>query len=132
MANLVYGRSMWVPVYQKIKGKRTVDEVIARYGPSAEKRLLPHFLAAGIEYPPEKLTLIALKQEKQLELWALDSAGWNNIKTYDIMGASGGDGPKLRQGDHQVPEGFYDIIGLNPNSSYHLSMKLNYPNDYDQ
>ena len=41
-------------------------------------------------------------------------------------------GPKLKQGHRQVPEGLYDIAGLNPNSSYHLSVKLNYPNAFDQ
>jgi murein L,D-transpeptidase YafK len=45
--------------------------------------------------------------------------------------ASGKAGPKLREGDGQVPEGIYRIDGLNPNSSYHLSLKLNYPNDFD-
>jgi murein L,D-transpeptidase YafK len=37
----------------------------------------------------------------------------------------------LRQGDKQVPEGIYRIDGLNPNSHYHLSMKINYPNEFD-
>jgi len=40
-------------------------------------------------------------------------------------------GPKLREGDRQVPEGIYQVSWLNPNSSYHLSLKLNYPNDFD-
>jgi hypothetical protein len=40
-------------------------------------------------------------------------------------------GPKQKQGDRQVPEGIYQITLLNPNSTYHLSMKLNYPNSYD-
>ncbi len=35
------------------------------------------------------------------------------------------------EGDGQVPEGLYRIESLNPNSSYHLSMKLNYPNTFD-
>jgi murein L,D-transpeptidase YafK len=30
-----------------------------------------------------------------------------------------------------VPEGIYRVEGLNPNSSYHLSIKLNYPNAFD-
>jgi len=30
-----------------------------------------------------------------------------------------------------VPEGIYSIAGLNPNSSFHLSLKLNYPNSFD-
>ena len=50
---------------------------------------------------------------------------------YPIQGASGDIGPKLIEGDRQVPEGLYEIIGFNPNSSYHISMQLNYPNDFD-
>ena len=42
-------------------------------------------------------------------------------------------GPKLEEGDVQAPEGFYGITpdSLNPNSSYHLSMNIGYPNTYD-
>ena len=44
---------------------------------------------------------------------------------------SGVSGPKLREGDRQIPEGFYSVIGLNPNSRFHLSMKIDYPNPFD-
>jgi len=44
---------------------------------------------------------------------------------------SGTQGPKLRQGDMQVPEGLYQAEFLNPNSRFHLSIKLNYPNAFD-
>jgi hypothetical protein len=40
-------------------------------------------------------------------------------------------GPKLREGDGQVPEGVYGIVYLNPNSVAHLSLALSHPNDYD-
>ena len=45
---------------------------------------------------------------------------------------SGTLGPKLRQGDGQVPEGIYSIVYLNPDSVAHLSLALSYPNDYDR
>jgi murein L,D-transpeptidase YafK len=48
-----------------------------------------------------------------------------------IKGASGRSGPKLREGDCQVPEGFYRIESLNPNSRFHLSLRVNYPNAFD-
>lgn len=41
-------------------------------------------------------------------------------------------GPKLRYGDFQVPEGFYRIESLNPNSAFHLSLRVNYPNRFDR
>ena len=45
---------------------------------------------------------------------------------------SGTMGPKRLQGDYQVPEGFYYINEFNPNSNYHLSLGINYPNASDR
>jgi murein L,D-transpeptidase YafK len=41
-------------------------------------------------------------------------------------------GPKAYEGDLQVPEGFYQIDGLNPRSQFHLSLHVNYPNQADR
>lgn len=112
-------------------GRRSVAEVLRDFGPYAERQLKPDFASAGVGYPPREVTLVAFKQEKKLELWARDAAEYRLVRTYDILAASGSAGPKLRQGDRQVPEGIYQIAGLNPNSNFHLSMKLNYPNAYD-
>jgi hypothetical protein len=112
-------------------GSRTVGQVVTEFGPAAVKRLQPHFAAAGIAYPPRELVFLAMKQEMTLEVWARGDASFRHIKTYRIRRASGRKGPKLREGDWQVPEGIYRISGFNPNSSYHLSMKLNYPNSFD-
>jgi murein L,D-transpeptidase YafK len=54
------------------------------------------------------------------------------ICSYPVLGASGLLGPKLREGDRQVPEGVYRVPELNPNSDFHLSIRLNYPNEFDQ
>ncbi len=55
-------------------------------------------------------------------------------KTRKICAASGVQGPKIKYGDGQSPEGFYYLTGdrLNPWSSYHLSLNLGYPNTYDR
>ena len=50
---------------------------------------------------------------------------------YLVLGASGRLGPKLAWGDLQVPEGLYRIEYLNPNSRYHLSLRIGYPNEFD-
>ena len=126
-----YGRTIWVPFYLKVRGKRTVSDVLNIYGYQARSRLKPYFARVGIVYPPKHLTLIGLKEEKILELWAIAGAEKAYIRSYPILAASGKAGPKLREGDGQVPEGIYSIIGLNSNSSFHLSMKLNYPNEFD-
>lgn len=127
----MYGRGYWYPFYVQAAGTRTVSEVVHLYGPDARSRLMPHFNRAGATYPPEEVTFLATKDQNLLEVWAKAEGSWVKIKGYKIKAASGGLGPKLREGDRQVPEGIYQIIGLNPNSSYHLSMKLNYPNRFD-
>ncbi len=126
-----YGRSYWYPCYLKIKGKQSVADVINKYGDDAEKRFLSSFKEADIQFPPGQLILLAIKDRKKIEVWARDKEKYRFIKEYKVKALSGGPGPKLFEGDRQVPEGIYKIISLNPNSSYHLSMKLNYPNSFD-
>jgi hypothetical protein len=112
-------------------GQRTVEDILQIYGLYSTLKLKPYFAKAKVSYPPREAIFIALKEEKKLELWARDSGEFRYIRAYDIQAASGVTGPKLRQGDKQVPEGIYRIVGLNPNSHYHLSMKINYPNEFD-
>lgn len=74
------------------------------------------------------------KKDKIVEVW-LRSKGKNEFilfKTYAICSSSGMLGPKRKQGDIQVPEGFYHIAVFNPYSSYHLSLGVNYPNASDK
>ena len=111
---------------------RSIADVLARYGPSARGRLAPHFRRAGVAYPPREIAILAFKDEERVAVWARGASGWRFIRRYPILAASGHAGPKLLQGDLQVPEGIYRIAHLNPNSSYHLSMKVNYPNDFDR
>ncbi|MFN0200600.1 MAG: murein L,D-transpeptidase family protein [Bacteroidia bacterium] len=74
----------------------------------------------------------AFKQEKILEVWAKKGENlYQLLKTYPICAASGELGPKKKEGDKQVPEGLYEIVAFNPESKYHLSLRLNYPNEYD-
>ncbi len=100
----------------------------------AEQRLAPWFAAGAVPYPPKAVALVALKAEARLELWAEAGAGagWQFVRSYLLLAASGRLGPKLRQGDHQVPEGRYRISALNPDSHYHLSLRLDYPNAFDR
>src|SRR5262249_53611248 len=110
----------------------TTAEALRVYGANARLRLAPHFRRAGVAYPPKRIALLAFKKEMRLALWAGDATSWHFIRSYPILAASGHSGPKLRQGDYQVPEGLYRIEWLNPASSYHLSMKVSYQNDFDR
>ncbi|MES9971332.1 MAG: L,D-transpeptidase family protein [Candidatus Thiodiazotropha sp.] len=108
-----------------------LDLVLEQLGERVEQRLQARFEGVGVDYPPQRIQLIGFKESRRLELWAYQHDRWRFIHDYAIFAASGKVGPKLREGDKQVPEGFYRIVELNPNSHFHLSMKLNYPNGFD-
>lgn len=113
--------------------EKTVADRLREYGPEARARLKPAFDKAGISYPPPRLAFVGLKQEKQLQIYAgAGTNGYKFVRSYPILAASGVAGPKLREGDRQVPEGIYPVEWLNPNSSYHLSMRIGYPNAFDR
>jgi len=114
-------------------GDRAIADRVAEYGPAARARLAPFFAAASVAYPPDRFVLVVFKLERELDLLACCSGGrLTFIRSYPIQGMSGTLGPKLREGDRQVPEGIYSIVYLNPKSVAHVSLALSYPNDYDR
>jgi murein L,D-transpeptidase YafK len=85
--------------------------------------------------PSAPVLIRAYKQEAEFEIWKMNSDGqYALLKTYPMCRWSGQLGPKTREGDHQVPEGFYTIAPgqMNPNSHYYLSFNVGYPNAYDR
>jgi hypothetical protein len=111
---------------------KTIEDRVAEFGDVVRQRLAPKFEEAGVEYPPARLAFIGIKQTRELEVYAANASGpVTYICTYPVLAASGVLGPKLREGDRQVPEGIYRIRELNPNSLYHLSLWIDYPNAYD-
>lgn len=88
----------------------------------------------GIAKERVNIFLRAFKQEQELEVWVSDAEQkeFQHLLTYPICKDSGALGPKRKEGDLQVPEGLYHIDRMNPNSTYHLSMGLNYPNASDR
>jgi L,D-transpeptidase-like protein len=120
--------------WTKIRGGYTVADRIEMHGEEVKDRVAPLFADAGVAYPPRQVALIAFKDTRRLELHARDDerAPWRKIATYPIRGMSGNLGPKLREGDRQVPEGLYRAEFLNANSRYHLAIRLDYPNAFDR
>lgn len=117
-----------------LKKRKTVEDRLKQYGDAARGRLLPYFETAGVSYPPARMTLVGLKSERRLEVYAASTprGPMRFVRSYPFTAASGELGPKLRMGDDQVPEGLYRIELLNPNSLYHLSLRVNYPNAFDR
>jgi hypothetical protein len=111
----------------------TVQDRLREYDPTAGARVKAFFEAAGVTYPPARIVLLGLKTERKLQIYASGPDGsLRFVHEYPIVTASGHLGPKLVEGDNQVPEGIYKIDSLNPNSLYHLALRVGYPNDWDQ
>jgi len=93
------------------------------------ERLAEHGLALG-----HPVLIRLFKRDFELELWMLRDGRFHRFATYPVCRWSGRLGPKIRQGDHQAPEGFYavDAKALNPNSRWHRSFNLGYPNAFDR
>jgi murein L,D-transpeptidase YafK len=101
---------------------------------TAGPRILRAFAEKNILHPAAEIYVRAFKSERILELWVRpqDATRFRLLKTYKICALAGDPGPKRRQGDGQVPEGFYSIDLFNPLSAYHLSLRINYPNQRDR
>ncbi|NAS31361.1 2-dehydro-3-deoxyphosphooctonate aldolase [Flavobacteriaceae bacterium R38] len=88
------------------------------------------------EYAGKPVFIRIFKASSELELWIQPQANepFVLLEKKEICKWSGRLGPKLKEGDKQSPEGFYNVTKnlLNPNSSYHLSMNLGFPNEYDK
>jgi murein L,D-transpeptidase YafK len=114
------------------------------YSGTLERRALPYndreellkkeFAEKNLAWPARQLYIRSFKYDSQLEVWVRNNPAepFQLFKTYKVCQQSGTMGPKRIEGDYQVPEGFYYINEFNPNSSYHLSLGLNYPNASDK
>lgn len=114
--------------YQKSFAK--VADVFRRKEDSIRKQ----FEKKGLQWPAKFVYIRSFKFDSQLEVWVKNklSEEYKHFKTYKVCAMAGSLGPKRMQGDYQVPEGFYYINEFKPNSVYHLSLGLNYPNASDR
>ena len=125
-------RRLFHPLVVRLRGPRTIEQRRAEFT-SARARLQTRFNRAGIPFPPARVVLLGLKDERRVEVYAgpTDYA-LAHVADYPVLAASGTLGPKLREGDRQVPEGIYPLESLNPNSRFHVALRVGYPNDFDR
>lgn len=113
------------------KGQGREREVRVRITPDMKTALSEKGLALG-----SPVFIRAFKEEREFELFVKDKASGKFIlfRTYPIVAASGSLGPKLAEGDGQVPEGFYFVppSAMHPNSRYHLAFNIGFPNAFDK
>lgn len=120
------------PLTVAMAPRASIEERLKEYGPAARARLAPQLERAGLAWPPKSLVLVGLKRELELRVYASDDGAPRLLCTYPLLAASGTPGPKLREGDRQVPEGEYAIEALNPNSRFHLALRVAYPSEADR
>lgn len=117
----------------EVRASAKADAKVEAARRAKERGLAQAFAAAGVSWPPEELYVRAFKQERELEVWAgARGQALRKVRTFPFCAASGDVGPKRREGDEQVPEGFYTLDQFNPRSQFHLSMRVSYPNDADR
>lgn len=122
-----------MPILNKLKGKETIETLLPKIQSKVWDRLEMSLGIAGFKMDfPKEIILVAFKEERVLEVYTKDYTGIKLLKEYPFTAYSGKLGPKLKDGDRQIPEGIYKVDYLNPNSSYYLSIKLNYPNEFDK
>ena len=108
---------------------KSLARVLKEHEPRVRAAYEPLCAAVGIQWPPRRIHFVAFKQELLLETWVANAEGrLARIATHPIQGSSGKLGPKTVAGDFQVPEGIYRISKLNPDSAFHLSLRVDYPN----
>lgn len=118
----------------KAESARSTESTRAeRSAKRAKSKLAAKLAAKGLAFGDEVFIRV-FKEEAVLELWLRHGKRFERLKTYEVCAASGGLGPKQRVGDEQVPEGFYSVpaAAMNPESSYHLSFDVGYPNAFDK
>ena len=99
---------------------------------TSKQKLHRHLADANFVVYPKNLTLIGLKHERTLEVWTKKNGKNIHLVSYPFTAFSGILSPKFKEGDRQIPEGIYGISYLNPNSKFHLSMRVTYPNAFDK
>lgn len=99
-----------------------------------ENLLKKEFEKKGLTYPAKYIFIRSFKLDSEMEVWVKNNVAdtFRLFKSYRVCTLSGKMGPKRKEGDRQVPEGFYYINDFNPNSNYHLSLGINYPNFSDK
>lgn len=93
-----------------------------------------YFLKKNLDYSGFELFIRAFKKEGKLEAWVRDkkSDTYTLLQTYAFCSSSGTAGPKRKEGDLQIPEGIYRVSHFNPESNFHLSLGVSYPNESDK
>ena len=105
--------------------------------PSSRRKILALVLGAGLCLPVLALAvrprlsadrILVEKSARRLTLYRQSRP----VKVYLVALGPEPFGPKRCQGDNRTPEGTYRIDYRNPNSAFHRSLHITYPNAADR
>jgi murein L,D-transpeptidase YafK len=127
-------RNKIIGLFLSSKEKQTIESIVEKYSSKVNASLQNTFAKNNIDSNDFEMAILAFKKEQILEVVVRKNKteSWKLLKMYPFTAFSGKIGPKLKNGDKQIPEGIYQMEYLNPNSKYHLSIKVNYPNAFDR
>ena len=77
---------------------------------------------------PEVTRIVVFKEQRKMHLFHNDEV----LRSFDFELGFAPVGDKKVEGDGKTPEGRYTIDRRNPNSAFHLSIGISYPNDKDR
>ncbi|HKV93760.1 MAG TPA: L,D-transpeptidase family protein [Candidatus Angelobacter sp.] len=72
--------------------------------------------------------ILIIKSTRTMTLYS----GNRVLRTYKVALGTVPVGPKRVEGDHKTPEGIYTIDARNPQSQFHLSLHISYPDAADR
>ncbi|MES2660336.1 MAG: 2-dehydro-3-deoxyphosphooctonate aldolase [Verrucomicrobiota bacterium] len=114
-----------------LPGRDRAAAAAARVRPGLERDLA----AMGLHFG-DPVFIRAFKEENEFELFVRnrETGKFDLFRTYPVVAASGVLGPKLAEGDMQVPEGFYFVppAAMKPDSQFHLAFNIGFPNEFDR
>jgi murein L,D-transpeptidase YafK len=117
------------PVNIMLAGEpRAMTEPRAVVAPKAPVAMSP--LAAAMARPKRfnADSIVLDKSERRLTLFQRGA----QVLVYDVALGKNPVGAKTKRGDGRTPEGLYFLEGRNPESKYHLSLRVSYPNATDR
>ncbi len=128
---------LFLVVFSPLSGQEIPSSIRSERAIESVKPQLENDLSiAGLQWG-QPVFIRIFKKERILQVWvkSLDADGYVLFRAYKICSiGSGLPGPKFREGDGRVPEGFYFFrpVQLHPTSQFHLAFNIGYPNEYDR
>ena len=124
---------MAIPSKTRVHGSTTILLALVFAAASALQAVLLSVLPTVAQAGPlpenaKADRVLVEKSRRVLSLYSGDTL----LKNYKIALGSNPKGHKQQQGDSRTPEGEYVIDYRNPQSSYHLSLHVSYPNEEDK